>query len=82
MESLPAPIEQPVKRLVPTINRELAERVCEAIARRREKMILENSPVVGELAEVIGKIAETMNELSATAESVTGKIESGASPGR
>ena len=74
VELLPAPIEQPVKRSVPTIDRELAERVCEAIARRREEMILENSPVVGELAEVIEKIAATMNELSAAAEEVTGKI--------
>ena len=74
MEPLPAPIEQPVKRLVPAIDRELAERVCEAIARRREEMILENSPVVGELAAVIGKIAETMNELSVAAEEVTEKI--------
>ena len=75
MEPLSAPIEQPVKRSVPIIDRELAERVCEAIARRREEMILENSPVVGELAEVIEKIAETMNELSAAAEEVTEKIE-------
>ena len=75
MELLPAPIEQPVKRSVPTIDRELAERVCEAIARRREEMILENSPVVGELAAVIEEIAATMNELSAAAEKVTGKID-------
>ena len=75
VELLPAPIEQPVTRSVPTIDREWAERVCEAIARRREKMILENSPVVGELAEVIEKIAATMNELSAAAEEVTGKID-------
>ncbi len=74
VELLPAPIEQPVTRSVPTIDRELAERVCEAISRRREEMILENSPVVGELAEVIEKIAATMNELSAAAEEVTGKI--------
>ena len=74
MELLPAPIEQPVKRAVPTIDRELAERVCEAISRRREEMILENSPVVSELAAVIEKIAATMNELSTAAEEVTEKI--------
>ena len=37
-------------------------------------MILENSPVVGELAAVIGEIAASMNELSAAAEEVTEKI--------
>ena len=74
VELFPAPIEQPVTRSVPTIDRELAERVCEAISRRREEMILENSPVVGELAEVIEKITATMNELSAVAEGVTEKI--------
>ena len=37
-------------------------------------MILENSPVVSELAAVIEKIAATMNELSAAAEEVTEKI--------
>ncbi len=37
-------------------------------------MILENSPVVDELAAVIGKITATMNELSAVAEGVSGKI--------
>lgn len=37
-------------------------------------MILENSPVVDELATVIGKITATMNELSAVAEGVTEKI--------
>ena len=75
VELFPAPIEQPVTRSVPTIDRELAERVCEAISRRREEMILENSPLVGELAEVIEKIAATMNELSAASEEVTGKID-------
>ena len=75
MESLPAPIEQPVKRTVPVIDRELAERVCEAIARRREEMILESSPVVGELAAVLEEITATMNELSAAAKEVTGKID-------
>ena len=75
MEPLPAPIEQPVKRSAPVIDRELAERVCEAIARRREEIILENLPAVGELAAVIGEIAAVMNELSAAAEKVTGKID-------
>ena len=37
-------------------------------------MILENSPVVDELAAVIGKITAMMDELSATAEGVIGKI--------
>ena len=74
MELLPAPIEQPVKRSVPIIDRELAERVCEAIARRREEMILQSSPVIGELAAVIEEITAVMNELSAAAEEVTEKI--------
>ena len=74
MEPLPALIEQPVKRSVPAIDRELAKRVGEAISRRREEMILENSPVVGEITEVIGEIAATMNELSVTAEGVAEKI--------
>ena len=75
MEPLPAPIEQPVERSLPAIDRELAKRVGEATARRREEMILENSPVVGELAAVIEAITATMNELSAAAEKVTGKID-------
>ena len=74
MEPLPAPIEQPVKRPVPVIDRELAERVGETIARRREEMIRENSPVVGEITEVIGQIAATMNELSAAVEGVAEEI--------
>ena len=75
MEPSPAPIEQPVKQSVSAIDRELAERVCKAIARRREEMILESSPVVGELAAVIEEITATMNELLAAAEKVTGKID-------
>jgi len=75
IEPLSAPIEQPVKRSVPIIDRELAERVCEAISTRREEMILESSPVVGELAAAIEEISATMNELSAAAEKVTGKID-------
>ena len=74
MELSAAPIEQPVKRSVPIIDRELAERVCEAISRRREEMIRENSPVVGEITEVIGQIAATMNELSAAVEGVAEEI--------
>ena len=75
MELLPTPIEQPVKPLVPVIDRELAERVCEAIARRREEMILESLPAVGELAAVIEEITATMKELSVAAEEATGKID-------
>ena len=74
MEPLPAPIEQPVKRRVPAIDREPAERVGEANSEHREEMIQENSPVVGEITEVTGNIAATTNELSATAEGVLEKI--------
>ena len=82
-ELLPTPIEQLAKSSqVPAVDLEWVRRLGEALVRRREEMILENSPVVDELAAVIGKIAETMNELSVAAEEVTGKIKSGISEGR
>ena len=74
-ELLPAPIEQLAKSSqVSAVDLEWVRRLGEALVRRREEMILENSPVVDELATVIGKITATMNELSAVAEGVTGKI--------
>ena len=74
-ELLPAPIEQLAKSSqVPAIDLEWVRRLGKALVRRREEIILENSPVVDELAAVIGKITATMNELSAVAEGVTEKI--------
>ncbi|PZO20878.1 MAG: hypothetical protein DCF25_05860 [Leptolyngbya foveolarum] len=76
IESSPAPISQPVKpSAVPSIEPELVRRFGEALVRRRDEMILENSPVVGELSAVIGKITAMMNELSAAAAEVAGKID-------
>ena len=71
-----APINQPVKPSppVPSIDLELVRRLGEALIRRRDEMILKNSPVVDELATVIGKITSSMNELSAVAEDIAGKI--------
>ena len=74
-ELLPAPIEQLAKSSqVPAVDLEWVRRLGETLVRRREEMILENSPVVDELATVIGKITATTNELSAVAEGVTEKI--------
>ena len=70
-----APINQPVEPSpVPSTDLEWVRRLGEALVRRRDEMILENSPVVNELAAVIGKITATMNELSAAAADITGKM--------
>ena len=75
IEPLPAPIEGPANpSRVPSVDLEWVRRLGETLVRRREEMILENSPVVDELAAVIGNITATMNEISAAAEGVTGKI--------
>ena len=75
IESSPAPISQPVKlSAVPSIEPELMRRFGEVLVRRRDEIILENSPAASELAAVIGKTIAMMNELSAVAMEVTGKV--------
>ena len=70
-----APINQPVEPSpVPSTDLEWVRFLGEALVKRRDEMILENSPVVNELAAVIGKITATMNELSAAAADITGKM--------
>ena len=76
IELLLAPIEQSARlSRVPAVDLDWVRRLGEALVRRREEMILENSPVVDELATVIERITATMNELSAAAQGVTGKID-------
>ena len=59
---------------VPAVDPELVRRFGELLVRRKEEMILENSPAADELTAVIEEIAATMNELSGATEGVTEKI--------
>ena len=75
IERSPALIEQPVELLpVPTVDLELVHLLGEAIVRRREEMVLEDLPVMDELAVAIGQITATMNELSAATVDITEQI--------
>ena len=75
VERLQDPIEQPVEPLpVPTVNLELVHLLGEAIVRRREEMVLEDLPVVDELAAAIEQMTATMNELSTATEDITEEV--------
>ena len=76
IERSPAPIEQPVEPLpVPAVDLELVHLLGEAIVRRREEMVLEDLPVMDELAAAIGQMTATMNELSAATEDIAEQID-------
>ena len=77
IEQSPALIEQPVEPLpVPTVDLELVHLLGEAIVRRREEMVLEDLPVMDELATAIGQMTATISELSAATEDITESVNS------
>ena len=76
IERSPTLIEQPVEPLpVPAVDLELVHLLGEAIVRRREEMVLEDLPVIDELAAAIGQMTATMNELSAATEDIAEQID-------
>ena len=60
---------------VPAVDLELGAPTGEAIVRRREEIVLEDLPVMDELAAAIGQMTATMNELSAATEDITEQID-------
>ena len=75
IERLPAPIEPLVESLQPpTVDPELVNQLGEALLRRREEMLLEDLPVVDELAAAIEQMTATLSELSAATADIAGQV--------